>query len=430
MSNQPTTDFQRHPWMNHVIWGWRVEIVLGLATVIALEVARSVSPIAPWALGIVLLALLRVNDSIRHRVLARLRVAQRERTLRAIFWRCAVIGRDGELPTVKSVTQSPTGWRYLLMLPVGLHLGSIEGRLDELAAALNARSLRVRPWSGGSRYVEFFVMMGDPFRVQVRSLLVDRDQDTLWEPISIGVGEDGRLVSITLPEHNLLIGGEPGSGKSVALSNIVAAAALDPRAHVTLLDGKEVELAVWRDIAEGFVGSSLTDALATLEGLRATMETRYRHLADSRRRKIAEDDIDGLHVLVIDELALYLRGGERVARDRFAELLRDLVARGRAAGIVVVAATQKPSHEIVPTWIRDLFSYRLAMRCTNPDASDTILGQGWASQGYNAATIDSAKRGVGLLLAEGGVPRLVRVPYLADDEIDQIAQRACRLRAS
>lgn len=430
MPNKPTTDFQRRPWMSHFIWGWRVEIVLGLVTVVALEVAHGVSPITPWILGIMLLAFLRVNDSVRHRVLMKLRIAQRERTLRAIFWRCAVIGRDGDLPTVKSVKRIPAGWRYLLVLPIGLHLGSIEDRLDELAAALNARSLRVLPWRGGSRYVELFVIMSDPFSAPVRSLLVDRGEDTLWEPISIGVGEDGSLITITLPEHNLLIGGEPGSGKSVALSSIVAAAALDPRAQVTLLDGKEVELSVWRDVAECFVGSSLTDALATLESLRATMETRYRHLADSRRRKIGQDDIEGLHVLVIDELALYLRGGERVARERFAELLRDLVARGRAAGIIVVAATQKPSHEIVPTWIRDLFSYRFAMRCTNPDASDTILGQGWASQGYNAATIDSAKRGVGLLLAEGGVPRLVRVPYLTDGEIEQIAQRACRLRAS
>ncbi|MHB8335729.1 MAG: FtsK/SpoIIIE domain-containing protein [Acidimicrobiales bacterium] len=316
------------------------------------------------------------------------------------------------------------------MLPIGLHLGSIENRLDELAAALNARNLRARPWRGGSRFVELFVIMGDPFSAPVASPLVNRTETSLWEPVSMGVGEDGSAVTVTLPEHNLLIGGEPGSGKSVALSSIVAAAALDPCAHLTLLDGKEVELSVWRDVAECFVGSSLTDALATLEGLRETMEVRYQHLADSRRRKITEGDDDGLHVLVIDELALYLRGGERVVRERFAEVLRDLVARGRAAGIVVVAATQKPSHEIVPTWIRDLFSYRLAMRCTNPDASDTILGQGWASQGYNAATIDSAKRGVGLLLAEGGLPRLVRVPYLDDNQIDQIAQRACRLRAS
>ena len=75
-------------------------------------------------------------------------------------------------------------------------------------------------------------------------------------------------------------------------------------------------------------------------------------------------------------------------RDRFAEFFRDLVSRGRAAGIIVVATTQKPSHEIVPTWIRDLFSFRLAMRCTEFRRVGHHSGQGWASQGYSAATID------------------------------------------
>jgi S-DNA-T family DNA segregation ATPase FtsK/SpoIIIE len=140
------------------------------------------------------------------------------------------------------------------------------------------------------------------------------------------------------------------------------------------------------------------------------------------------NDLEGLHVLVIDELAFYLRGGEKALRDQFGELLRDLVSRGRAAGIIVVATTQKPSHEIVPTWIRDLFSFRLAMRCTSSDSSDTILGQGWASQGFSAATIDPSMRGAGYLLAEGGVPTLVMTPYLNDEEIAVIADRAYELR--
>jgi S-DNA-T family DNA segregation ATPase FtsK/SpoIIIE len=167
-----------------------------------------------------------------------------------------------------------------------------------------------------------------------------------------------------------------------------------------------------------------------LEDLRDVMDDRYALLAHHRRRKMTANDLEGLHVLVIDELAFYLRGGEKALRDQFGELLRDLVSRGRAAGIIVVATTQKPSHEIVPTWIRDLFSFRLAMRCTSSDASDTILGQGWAAQGFSAASIDPATRGVGYLLAEGGVPTLIMTPYLSDDEIEVIAHRAFEQRHS
>jgi len=132
--------------------------------------------------------------------------------------------------------------------------------------------------------------------------------------------------------------------------------------------------------------------------------------------------------VVLDELAFYLRGGKKETRDRFAESLRDLVSRGRAAGIIVIAATQKPSHEVVPTWIRDLFSYRIAMRCTSSDASDTILGQGWASRGCSAASIDPSMRGVGYVLAEGGLPTLFKAHYLADHELVELAAEAMSIR--
>jgi S-DNA-T family DNA segregation ATPase FtsK/SpoIIIE len=133
--------------------------------------------------------------------------------------------------------------------------------------------------------------------------------------------------------------------------------------------------------------------------------------------------------VVIDELALYLRGGSKLLRDRFAEALRDLVSRGRAAGVIVVAATQKPSHDVVPTYVRDLFSYRMAMRCTSPDASDTILGQGWATRGYSASMIDPAYRGVGYLLAEGSTPMRFRAAYFTDEDIVVLAHRAEMLRS-
>jgi DNA segregation ATPase FtsK/SpoIIIE-like protein len=133
-------------------------------------------------------------------------------------------------------------------------------------------------------------------------------------------------------------------------------------------------------------------------------------------------------VVVIDELALYLATGDRKARDRLAEALRDLVARGRAAGVIVLAATQKPSSDVVPTSVRDLFGFRWALRCATKEASDTILGSGWASEGYSAAEIDPASRGVGLLLHEGGLPVRLRAAYLDDTAVAAVAARATGLR--
>jgi S-DNA-T family DNA segregation ATPase FtsK/SpoIIIE len=109
-------------------------------------------------------------------------------------------------------------------------------------------------------------------------------------------------------------------------------------------------------------------------------------------------------------------------------LLRDLVARGRAAGVIVVAATQRPSVDIIPTSLRDLFSFRLAFRCTTDSSSDIVLGRGWAVSGYDASTIAPEDRGVGLLLAEGGFPSRIKAACLSDADIYGLVEYATRLR--
>ena len=81
----------------------------------------------------------------------------------------------------------------------------------------------------------------------------------------------------------------------------------------------------------------------------------------------------------------------------------------------------------MPSALRDLFGFRLALRCNTPQASDTILGQGWASAGADASTIPGAQRGVGYLLAEGERPIRLRGFYLDDDDVH--GDRRARRRA-
>ena len=134
-------------------------------------------------------------------------------------------------------------------------------------------------------------------------------------------------------------------------------------------------------------------------------------------------------MFAIDELRFFTSHSDRKKRQAFNDLAIDLAARGRAAGIILAAATQKPSTDVVPSSLRDLLAYRWAMRCTTKDASDTILGAGSATAGFSAATIDTRTPGVGLLLSEGEVPRRVRSAYLSDEEIRMIAARGKALRA-
>ena len=61
---------------------------------------------------------------------------------------------------------------------------------------------------------------------------------SIWKPIHLGTDETGQQVCVNLAERNMLIGGEPGGGKSVALQLIVAHAALAADCRLILIDGK------------------------------------------------------------------------------------------------------------------------------------------------------------------------------------------------
>ena len=256
-----------------------------------------------------------------------------------------------------------------------------------------------------------------------------RCEFSIYDPIPFGIDENGDPVAVTLMYRNLLGGGEPGSGKSSLLNTIIAHAALCTDVKLWLFDGKIVELGLWRPVADTFVGNDIREVLDRLRGLQAEMDTRYRQLDAAGRRKIVQTD--GLDVIlcVIDELAYFsVTIGTPQEQDEFKTLVRDLVARGRAAGIIVVAATQRPSADIIPTSLRDLFGFRVAFRCTTDSSSDIILSVGWAKEGYSARSIRPEDVGVGWILAEGGIPRRFKAYLIDDDHIEAVIAEALRRR--
>lgn len=253
---------------------------------------------------------------------------------------------------------------------------------------------------------------------------------SMYDPVHLGIDEYGYSVDVELIYRNILLAGEPGSGKSVELNNIVAHGALCAAdCSMWLFDGKQVELGLWTDVADVFVGPDMDMALRRLRQLQCEMNRRYAELSRVNRRKINPNDPVQVILCVIDELAYYsVTTGSKEQREEFMILLRDIIARGRAAGIIVVAATQRPSADIIPTSLRDLFGYRLAFRCTTDSSSDIVLSVGWAAQGYSAKDIAPEDRGVGLLLAEGGQPRRIKSAYLSDADIYGLVEYARQLR--
>jgi S-DNA-T family DNA segregation ATPase FtsK/SpoIIIE len=252
---------------------------------------------------------------------------------------------------------------------------------------------------------------------------------SIYDPVYLGVDARGKRVRVGLMYRNILIGGEPGAGKSVAQGNIVAHAALCADVDLILIDGKIVELLPYAPVASQFVGNDMPKALRVLREQQADLDQRYLHLARTGRKKIVAGDGFRAKLLCIDELAYFtVTVGTKEQQEEFRTLVRDIVARGRAAGIITVASTQRPSADIVPTSLRDLFGYRLAFRCATDSSSDIILGTGWAKQGHTAVDIEPEALGVGLLRAEGGFPRRIKTALLEDEQINQIVRRAVHLR--
>jgi S-DNA-T family DNA segregation ATPase FtsK/SpoIIIE len=253
---------------------------------------------------------------------------------------------------------------------------------------------------------------------------------SIFDPLFLGIDEFGHPVYLPMIYRNILIGGEPGAGKSSLLNTIVGTAALCGDVNLCLLDGTQVDLGLFMDCADVFVGPDLELAIATLERVQAVMDARSTFMLSRKRRKVKRDDAWFTQILVaVDELAYFsATAGEKPRRERFSELLRDIVARGRKFGVIVAAASQRPSSDIIPPSLRDLFAWRFAGRCTNDVSSDIVLGHGWAARGYSSNTVDPSNQGCGYLIGEGGIPALIKAAYLSDEDIIRVADYAAWIR--
>jgi FtsK/SpoIIIE family len=339
---------------------------------------------------------------------------------------------NDRIPRITRCRLTRAGEQLRVRVPAGGQVPDLEAQAERIAAFLAVREVRVVRDPASARHARVVVLRRDPLAdpTPIPWPLVNADRCSLWDSIPVGEDEDGNQVEIFLPERNLLLGAEPGGGKSTVAQLLIAAAALDASAKLVLFDPKLVELSVWQGCCDRLIGPNLEEALDVLKGLIGELDDRYLSLLANRARKVASGDGLPLYLVVIEELAYFTNGPDRKASAAFSVLLRDFVARGRAAGMVTVATTQKPSADVVPTYLRDLFGFRWALRCSTPEASDTILGRGWASQGYSAAQVDPTARGVGLLLQEGGVPVRLRSCWLDDLDLAELARRAEGLRGT
>lgn len=261
------------------------------------------------------------------------------------------------------------------------------------------------------------------------------DAPVSYKRFPFAMGADGELVSLGLLETNLLFGGIPGSGKSGGLASALAGISRLENVALIGLDPKRVELSPW---ASRFTRISKTDefASAILESMVQEMDRRYEWLDENGLKKLTPAQFDSTRPLlcvVIDELAdLVSVGVEREEKDadlQRSTMVRRLIAKGRAAGIIVLTATQKPEGSVIPTALRDLIQQRVCFATTTGDMTDVVLGKGMGAAGGPAHEIAANAKGVCYIVDETSrVPKRARAFWIPDAEVEGLAKSTAHLR--
>ncbi|WP_439818175.1 DNA translocase FtsK [Weissella paramesenteroides] len=336
--------------------------------------------------------------------------------------------------TVEKVVLGPTVTQYEIKPAVGVKVSKIQNLADDLALALAAKSLRIEAPIPGKNVVGIEVANDQQATVGFRDMVEEAGVDTdkpLIVPIGRGVTSGVVKVDLTKMPH-LLIAGSTGSGKSVAINGILASILLQAKpsqVRLMLVDPKKVELSVYNDIPH-LITPVVSDPKKAALGLKkvvAEMDRRFKLLAEEGVR-----NIDGYNklvakrdetekgvvsqkmpylVVIIDELA-DLMMTSAVSGDVENAIVR-IAQLGRAAGIHMIVATQRPSVDIITGLIKANVPSRMAFAVSSGVDSRTILDGNGAEKLLGRGDMLFAPIG-------SNGPQRVQGAFISDDDVAAI----------
>lgn len=229
-------------------------------------------------------------------------------------------------------------------------------------------------------------------------------------PVGIGVEGDPVVADLASPSTcHVLVAGQTGSGKSEWLKALVATLALrgSPDAvRIALVDPKMLTFAgierspfLWRPLA-----TTLDGAMAILRDAVAEMERRYETLSREGfvnlgdRRAAGKTELPFL-VLIFDEFADLILAG-REEKKEFESMVARIAGKGRAAGVHLVLATQRPDRSIVTGLIKANLPLKVCLQVANGTNAQIVLDEPGAESLFGRGDL-LCDFGKGLLRAQG-----------------------------
>ncbi|WP_300611084.1 hypothetical protein [Trebonia sp.] len=348
------------------------------------------------------------------------------------------------------------GSRVVIDLPYGRGLDDAVKAKSAIASGLDVTVSQVflhRDPTSHRRHV-LWVADRDPLAVPVgRTPLLACKAADIWKPAPLGLDERGQPVTVPLMWNSVLVSALPRSGKTFSARLLALFAALDPFVTLDVFDFKGSP--DWRKFALvahscAFGLTPTRDGLPlqifgdTLMDIKADVQDRYERLSqmDPRicpegklTREIARDPRWQMPVrlLVMEEFQeIYDAGKDSLEAAR---LLTYLIKVAPGAGVILLAATQRPSGvggggELGQqfTSFRDNFAIRFGLRTSSWQVSELCLGAGAYSEGLDTSALLPEYKGVGILRGASDRSPTVRT-YLADGrDTEKILIAARRLR--
>ncbi len=328
-------------------------------------------------------------------------------------------------PTVTMYGLSP-GWKGRSEENTGqrVRVDTILNREKDIALALASPNLRFEAPVPGESVVGIEVPNSHPTEVTLRSVMDtpqwEQFKETAALPVPLGLGSGGDPVMADLARMpHTLVAGSTGSGKSVCMNAIITGLIMTKtplELRLIMIDPKRVELTPYQGIPHLYhpVIVESDRAVIVLRSLVDEMMGRFRQLEQAGVKNIASYN-DKMPermpylVILVDELAdLMLTAAGDVER-----LLVRLAQLGRATGVHLVVATQRPSVDVVTGLIKANFPSRISFAVMSQIDSRTILDSVGAEKLLGRGDmlympIDKPK------------PSRVQGAFLNDDEIEGV----------